>query len=246
MDLEAAAQKLGVHYQTAYRWVRSGVLRAVKVGTEYDIDPGDVERLIEQHRSGRSAAARSEPDWGARRAELYGGLRTGDEVGAQVVVDGLAAGGVAPLELCEALIAPALVRLGEEYEAGTASSAEVVLAAEICDRLVGSLAAPPRGRPRGLVVVASPEGEHHRLPGLMATAALRAERWRVHHLGTDVPAADLAAFVQATTPDVVVLSVAAAVEAGTAARDRLVAGGGRRVLLGEAGAPLSRLLQDLV
>ena len=31
MDLESAARLLGVHYQTAYRWGRSGVLAPVKV-----------------------------------------------------------------------------------------------------------------------------------------------------------------------------------------------------------------------
>jgi excisionase family DNA binding protein len=33
MDLESAAAVLGVHYQTAYRWVRTGVLPVAKVGT---------------------------------------------------------------------------------------------------------------------------------------------------------------------------------------------------------------------
>jgi len=244
VDLEAAARKLGVHYQTAYRWVRSGALPAVKVGPEYEIDPEDVERLIEQQRVGRSVAA-ADPDWAARTAELYEGLRAVDEIEAQFLVDRLHSGGVPPLDLCERLIRPTLTRLGEDYEAGAASSADIAVAAGICERLVGSLATPPRGRPRGLAVVASPEGEHHRLPGLMATVVLRADRWRVHHLGVDVPADDLVGFVQTTSPDVVVLSVMAAVDAGTAAHNRLVAECGLRVVVGEAGARLSRLLHEV-
>jgi len=125
-----------------------------------------------------------------------------------------------------------------------ATTADVSVAGRICERLVGSLATPLRGRPRGLAVVASPQGEHHRLPGLMATACLRADRWRVHHLGADVPVGDLVTFVEITDPDVVVLSVTVASEAGRAARDRLVAEH-VRVLMGRPAASLERLIGDL-
>lgn len=66
------------------------------------------------------------------------------------------------------------------------------------------MASPARGRPRGVVVVGSPEGEHHRLPSIMATAALRSDRWRVHHLGADVPEAEIVEFVQHVRPDLLV------------------------------------------
>src|SRR5581483_9397016 len=45
VDLRTAAEHLGVHYQTAYRWVRSGALRAVKVGTSYEVEPEEIERV---------------------------------------------------------------------------------------------------------------------------------------------------------------------------------------------------------
>jgi excisionase family DNA binding protein len=48
MNLKTAALRLGVHYQTAYRWVRSGQLVAVKVGAGYEISDGAVERLKAQ------------------------------------------------------------------------------------------------------------------------------------------------------------------------------------------------------
>ena len=244
VNLEAAARRLGVHYQTAYRWVRAGALPAVKVGSEYEIDPEDVERLVAQQRLGRSVGVEA-PDWNAHGADVYEGLRDADEPRVQLIVDRLQAGGISPLVLCETLIGPALVRMGEDFQTGVASTADVALAAGICERLVGSLATPPRGRPRGLAVVASPEGEQHRLPGLMATAALRGERWRVHHLGADVPSIELAEFVRATTPDVVVLSVAVAVEAGNEAGQRVSGFCDAPVLLGQAGAPLARLLREV-
>ena len=37
MNLKTAASKLSVHYQTAYKLVRSGSLAAVKIGGTYEI-----------------------------------------------------------------------------------------------------------------------------------------------------------------------------------------------------------------
>ncbi len=38
LDLQTAADELGVHYQTAYRWVRSGKLPAHVVGGRYLVE----------------------------------------------------------------------------------------------------------------------------------------------------------------------------------------------------------------
>ncbi len=43
MNLKTAARRLGVHYQTAYRYVRSGDLVAVRVGSGYEISESALE-----------------------------------------------------------------------------------------------------------------------------------------------------------------------------------------------------------
>ncbi len=48
MNLKTAALRLGVHYQTAYRWMRSGQLVAVKVGAAYEVSEAAVARLQAQ------------------------------------------------------------------------------------------------------------------------------------------------------------------------------------------------------
>jgi excisionase family DNA binding protein len=48
VNLKTAARRLGVHYQTAYRWVRSGQLVAVKVGAGYEISDAALERFEAQ------------------------------------------------------------------------------------------------------------------------------------------------------------------------------------------------------
>jgi excisionase family DNA binding protein len=48
VNLKTAARRLGVHYQTAYRWVRSGQLVAVKVGAGYEISDAALARFQAQ------------------------------------------------------------------------------------------------------------------------------------------------------------------------------------------------------
>jgi excisionase family DNA binding protein len=51
MNLKEAARRLGVHYQTAYRWVRSGELVAVRIGARYAVSDAAIERLRAQRRA---------------------------------------------------------------------------------------------------------------------------------------------------------------------------------------------------
>src|SRR3954454_1372450 len=51
MNLKEAARRLGVHYQTAYRWVRSGELVAVRVGSRYEVSDAAIERRRAQRRA---------------------------------------------------------------------------------------------------------------------------------------------------------------------------------------------------
>ena len=239
MDLESAAAVLGVHYQTAYRWVRSGRLPAAKVGLGYELDPGHVANVAAERRQVRAVPAGSTPDWVATSGALAHALAVGHDVAARRLVERLQREGARPTAICDLVIAPALRRLDAERLAGSVLPGEVAVAADLCERLIGLLASPPRGRPRGLAIVASPDDERHRLPGLMATAALRADRWRVHHLGCGLPAADLGEFVAAEQPDLLVLSFAA-VPAGTAEAVRAMTGP-VPVLLGGPGATLAGL-----
>ena len=216
MDLESAAAVLGVHYQTAYRWVRTGLLPAVKVGSGYELDPDHVASIAHERRLDRPAAARPAPDCALECGSLSHALACGDDVAARRLVEVLQRDGACPTAICDLVIAPALRRLDAQCAGGSVLPGEVAVAAEICERLLGLLASPPRGRPRGLAIVASPDGERHRLPGLMATVAPRADRWRVHHLGCGIPAVDLAEFVMAEQPDLLVLSLTAVAAQGAA------------------------------
>jgi len=240
VNLESAAKVLGVHYQTAYRWVRTGQLPAAKVGSGYELLPEDVERLAEERRAQARRAEAGSPDWVKAQERLYEALAAAQPEPAQLVVDDVLAAGATPLQVCDRLLAPVLRWLDDD---DLLLPGQVAAAAEICEEVAGRLAAPPRGRPRGLAVVASPAGEGHRLPSLMATVALRADRWRVHHLGADVPDEDLLSFITEALPDVVVLSLIVTDGRVAEAAARLTAAVDVPVVVGAAGRSLEELLE---
>jgi excisionase family DNA binding protein len=62
VNLKTAARRLGVHYQTAYRWVRSGELVAVKVGAGYEISEAALERFQAQRAAMERVPAMLERD----------------------------------------------------------------------------------------------------------------------------------------------------------------------------------------
>ena len=245
MHLRDAAQTLGVHYQTAYGWVRGGTLAARKTPHGYEVSESDVRALAERRASG------SEPrreirvrDWATQADVLYHALVAGEETRARHAFGRLSPG--VPLsDLCDLVIGPALRRIGDEWSAGNASIAVEHRASAICERLIGSRAQQLQGRPRGTAVTATLPGEHHALPPLMAAACLRDDRWRVHHLGADLPVADLIEFTRATEADLVVVSSATAGAAGLmreVEREVLASLPDVSVLTGCQGATLRELL----
>jgi MerR family transcriptional regulator, light-induced transcriptional regulator len=245
MDLREAAESLGVHYQTAYGWVRQGVLPARKLGRGYEIDDSDVGALAARRRLGREPARSIHVrDWAAQAQGLYTVITAGEEAQARHRLGRLAAG-VPLISLCEHVIAPALRQLGDNWEAGRVSIAQEHRASAICERLIATHAHPPAGRPRGTAVVATPPGERHSLPSLMAAACLREDRWLVHHLASDLPVEEVTRLAGEVGAGLVVLSSARsetarqaqqAAKAITAARPQL------NVLVGRPGDSLPGLL----
>ncbi len=247
MQLRDAADRLGVHYQTAYAWVRQGVLPARKMPGGYEVGEDDVRALAARRAAG--TAPRHEirvRDWAAQAARLYRALAAGDERAARRDIERLAAGATLA-GVCDRVVAPALSRLGEAWAAGELSVAGEHRATAICERAIAALTRQPPGRPRGTAVTATPPGERHGLPALMAAACLREDRWTVHHLGPDLPVADLAGLAAGTGADLVVLSAATSQSARAAARTARALGRslpGTRVLAGRPGDTL-RQLRDL-
>lgn len=237
------AEALGVHYQTAYRWVRSGRLPSSLVGGRYEVTPEAVAELAAQRTEPRRPSPRRpRGGFGPMADRLYAHLVAGRERDARTLVQGLTDDGVSVTTVAQELLSPALRRIGEEWSEGRLSISEEHRASAIVERILGEHHPTPRGRRRGTAVVAALSGDRHSLPTAMAAAALRDDNWHVHHLGADVPPAELVRFVGTEPVDVVVVTVTVA-DARPAA-DRLVdelEAIGTKVLLGDAGAQLDDL-----
>jgi MerR family transcriptional regulator, light-induced transcriptional regulator len=246
MQLREAADALGVHYQTAYAWVRQGSLPARKVGRDYEVDGADVQALAVRRQQGSQPAREiGVRDWQAQADQLYTAIAHGEETRARHWLDRLAVG-VTLTNMCERVIAPALRRIGTDWASGQVSIAQEHRASAICERLIALHSGQPPGRPRGTAVVATPPGERHSLPALMAAACLREDHWLVHHLAADLPAAEVTGLARDTGANLVVFSSATQVSARRA-RDatRMVTAANPRalVLAGQAGDSLPELIR---
>jgi excisionase family DNA binding protein len=244
MQLREAAVILGVHYQTAYSWVRQGVLPARKTGRGYEVSDDDVSALAQRRASGTAPQQKIRVrNWDAQADRLHAAIVAGDETLARHLFARLSRG-VPLTDLCERVVAPAMSRIGGQWAAGQLSIATEHRASAICERLIAARAHQPDGRPRGVAVTTTPPGEQHGLPALMATVCLREDRWLVHHLAADVPAAEAARMAVEVSANLVVLSACTAKAAGAArqAADEIrAAAPGRYVLAGQPGDTLTQL-----
>lgn len=244
MDLRGAADALGVHYQTAYGWVRQGLLPARKVGRGYQISDDDVTAFAARRSLGHEPIRPIHVrDWTLQAERLYTALADGEETLARHRLERLA-GGVTLTDLCEYVIAPALRRIGDDWAAGRVSIAQEHRASAICERLIAAHAQQPSGRPRGVAVVTTPPGERHGLPALMAAACLREDRWLVHHLAADLPVDEVTQLADEAGAGLVVLSAATSETARQAqdeARSIAATRPGLTVLAGRPGDSLRDL-----
>jgi excisionase family DNA binding protein len=244
MQLRDAAEVLGVHYQTAYGWVRQGTLRARKTPRGYEVSESDVRDLLDRRAAGTEPSSHVQVrDWDAQAARLHAALVAGDEAQARHDFARLA-GGVPLFELCDQVIAPAMRRIGADWAAGELSIATEHRASAICERLIAAHVRQPQGRPRGVAVTTTPPGERHALPAMMAAACLREDHWQVQDLAADLPVAELISLAADTGAGLVILSSATASAgrlAGREAKEIRAALPGARVLTGRPGDTLSRL-----
>lgn len=186
LTLHEAAAELGVHYMTVYRYVRLGKLPARKIGSTWRVRKADLDRVRESPRPTGRGRAR----WDRR---LEARLMAGDEPGAWGVIEAALASGMEPTQIYTRMLAPAMRAIGEGWEAGRVDVSVEHRASAIATRLIGRLGPSflRRGRSRGVVVVTTPPGERHTLPGAMLADVLRGAHFDVVDLGADVPLASL-------------------------------------------------------
>lgn len=207
IELQEAADRLGVHYQTAYRWVRTGRLPARLIGGRYLIDATALDTVNQERWTPRRPTAPSRARIDRQAQQVDQALREGDEATVRSIARGLVDDGARLADLVQALFVPPLRAIGEAWHDGNLPIWVEHRAAAIVERTLGELSPNPRGRRRGVAMVAAVSGDRHSLPTTMAAAALRDVNWHVHHLGADMPGDELVRFCTDHAVDVAVISV---------------------------------------
>lgn len=249
ISLREAAEQLGVHYMTAYRYVRTGTLTAHQHNGQWYVDAAVLAEFAKRRaesppRPGRpraDAPVHTSKSLAPRRAiALADRFIHGDQTGAWNLVDEALTAGAGLRQINNRLITPALCRIGELWESGDTSVGDehraTVVAYRLIDRVGQRFTRP--GRKSGTVVISAAPGDRHGLPSAILSDLLRAEGLDVVDLGADTPGKNIvqiatrqdrliAVGISATTP----LKRAAASELGETVRAVREATG-RPVLVG--------------
>jgi len=245
LDLQTAALELGVHYQTAYRWVRSGRLPAELVDGRYMVRRHDLAEAATARFAPKAPAPPSQRRVDRQADAILDALIEGDESSTRAACNKLLDDGLDAIGLIEQIIAPALREIGRAWHDGEIDIWVEHRASAIVERALGDASPNPRGRRRGTVVVAAVAGDRHGLPTTMATLALRGANWTVHQLGADTPTDTLLSFLESNPADLVVLSnTNTAVANRVAEAASAIESTGVPVLTGSPGSTLQQLVAD--
>jgi len=192
--LGEAAELLGVHYMTVYRYIRTGRLPARQSGSHWLIAGSDLKHFSQTKPAAGGRGKRLRLDSNAAE-RLVARLLVSDESGCWGIVQEALAGGAAPRDIYVDLFGPALIMIGDLWERDAITVADEHRASVVVHRLVGRLGPlfRPRGPRTGTVIVGTPSGEFHALPTAFVADILRSRGLEVIDLGADVPADAFAA-----------------------------------------------------
>jgi len=183
LTLNDVADRLGVHYMTAYKYVRTGKLPATKVGGGWQVSEEDLDAFASRPATTTSG---ERVDWSARLGDR---LIAGDEPGSWSVIEAAMASGIEPASIYVDVLAPALAAIGSAWAIGEVTIADEHRATAVTNRLIGRLG--PRfhrpGRTRGTIVIGAVAGDQHGVPIAIASDLLRGKGFTVIDLGADSP-----------------------------------------------------------
>jgi excisionase family DNA binding protein len=192
------SQALGVSVTTIKRWVDAGVLPAHKTaGGHRKILRADVLRLAREANFPRLDLGRlplavefEELDKELLAEHLFDALRAGDTSQARFVIHGAYSAGMAVEELGDALIAPAMARLGHAWETGRIDVMHEHRATLLCTAVLHELKPALEANAeeeQPLAAGGSPGGDHSLLASLLVQLVLLDAGWEAVNLGPNTP-----------------------------------------------------------
>jgi excisionase family DNA binding protein len=191
LSLKDVAERLEVHYMTAYRYVRLGMLPATQQGRSWVVRADDLAVFAE---APPSTTQRGDAPWDER---LLSRMLDADVSGAWALTEAALASGMTPAEAYEGLLVPALHSVGDMWENGEIGIADEHAASQVATQIVARLAPrmARRGVRRGTVVLGSTQTEAHNIASSIAADLIRGAQFNVVDLGVNLPPESLAASV---------------------------------------------------
>lgn len=198
------AQMCSVAPMTVIRWIDAGVLPATRT-------PGGWRRVrrSDAERHAAKVAGRAEPPR-MTVAQLARLLASGERHTIVEWARQLAGTTTSVRDIIRDLIAPAMQRIGDEWECGRLSVAEEHRATAIAYDMVvllRDLVPPAAERVNLRMLLVCPADEQHAFPARLAAERFVDLGWDVDYLGADVPAEDVVAQLDRTGPDALGISV---------------------------------------
>ena len=173
------------------------------VGTLVGLSPGELRRMVHED----AQCARRRPTLpGSYLEEAMGAVRDLAPERLETLLR-RAIFSLGAVTFLEEVIAPLLEEIGDAWHAGRITVAHEHAASASLLQLLGGLARAlevPGAAPR--VVLATPRGERHAFGAMMAAVVAAHDGWHVTWLGTDLPAADVAAGAEQGRGCIVALS----------------------------------------
>jgi methanogenic corrinoid protein MtbC1 len=112
------------------------------------------------------------------------------------------------IRLVEEVLVPLMHRIGELWHQGELRPAHEHLASAVARSFIGSMAGGYTRQGEGpVLVVATPTGQFHELGSLVVSACAATEGWDVCHLGSSLPAEEIAAAARQREARAVALSI---------------------------------------
>ena len=186
LSLNEAAERLGLHYMTVYKYVRSGKLPARKSGGSWEVSADDLASMssIERAPSGRGHRSLE-----SKTGPFLQALLAGDTAGSWLIVQSAFDSGASVEDVICEVVVPALRAVGDEWAHGRLEVYEEHRASSVVLAILGRMQGLPqrRGKKLGSVLIACPPQETHGLPAAICAELVRSRGYHPVNLGPDSP-----------------------------------------------------------
>jgi MerR family transcriptional regulator, light-induced transcriptional regulator len=218
------AHLLNVTETTIKRWADSGEIACVKtLGGHRKYTRHEILRFSEANgipvtgfagipggkNTGRLAFAVQSRDFSLIAGELFALSKHHDPEQIHGFLSFLVTHQIAPRNIADDIVRPALIRVGDEWAAGRISIEQEHMISEAILHAIARITPElHHKKSNGLTAIcACAEGEHHSIGVRWLTAALEADGWKVVFVGSNTPFRGITALLGSVRPELVCISV---------------------------------------